>query len=92
MLPGLLLSITIATGLAYVSARRVYGLSRALSRARKVGAYELTDRLGKGGMGEVWRARHQMLARPAAIKLIRSDRTTGTSASGRRVLPRAIPA
>jgi tRNA A-37 threonylcarbamoyl transferase component Bud32 len=81
LLPDLLLSITIATGLAYLSARRVYGLSRALSRARKVGAYELTERLGKGGMGEVWRARHQMLARPAAIKLIRSDRTTGTSAS-----------
>ncbi|MGB5302347.1 MAG: serine/threonine-protein kinase, partial [Gemmatimonadota bacterium] len=81
MLPGLTLSVAIATGLAYLSARRVYGLSRALSRARKVGAYELTDRLGKGGMGEVWRARHQMLARPAAIKLIRSDRTTGTTAS-----------
>jgi len=81
ILPGLVLFTVIATGLAYVSARRVYGLSRALSRARKVGAYELTERLGKGGMGEVWRARHQMLARPAAIKLIRSDRTTGTSAS-----------
>jgi len=81
MLPGLMLSVVIATGLAYLSARRVYGLSRALSRARKVGAYELTERLGKGGMGEVWKARHQMLARPAAIKLIRSDRTTGTSAS-----------
>ncbi|MCL7959053.1 MAG: serine/threonine protein kinase [marine benthic group bacterium] len=81
LFPGLLLSIVIATGLAYLSARRVYGLSRALSRARKVGAYELTKMLGKGGMGEVWRARHQMLARPAAIKLIRSDRTTGTSAS-----------
>ena len=81
MLPSLLLSAAIATGLAYISARRVFGLSRALSRARKVGAYELTDTLGKGGMGEVWRARHRMLARPAAIKLIRSDRTTGTSAS-----------
>ncbi len=81
ILPGLVISVIIATGLAYVSARRVYGLSRALTRARKVGAYELTDRLGKGGMGEVWRARHRMLARPAAIKLIRSDRTEGTSAS-----------
>ncbi len=81
LLPDIVLSAVIATGLAYVSARRVYGLSRALSRARKVGAYELTELLGKGGMGEVWRARHQMLARPAAIKLIRSDRTTGTSAS-----------
>ena len=81
LLPDIVLWAVIATGLAYVSARRVYGLSRALSRARKVGAYELTELLGKGGMGEVWRARHQMLARPAAIKLIRSDRTTGTSAS-----------
>jgi len=81
LLPDIVLWAVIATGLAYVSARRVYGLSRALSHARKVGAYELTEQLGKGGMGEVWRARHQMLARPAAIKLIRSDRTTGTSAS-----------
>lgn len=81
MLPGLALAAVIASGLAYVSARRVYGLSSALSRARRVGAYELTERLGKGGMGEVWRARHRMLARPAAIKLIREDRTTGTTAT-----------
>jgi serine/threonine-protein kinase len=81
MLPALVLAAVITVLLAFLSARRVYGLSRALSRARKVGAYELTDRLGKGGMGEVWRARHRMLARPAAIKLIRSDRTEGTSAS-----------
>jgi serine/threonine-protein kinase len=81
MLPGLVLAAVVASGLAYVSARRVYGLSSALSRARRVGAYELTERLGKGGMGEVWRARHRMLARPAAIKLIRDDRTTGSTAT-----------
>ncbi len=81
LLPVMILSALIAAGLAYVSARRVYGLSRALTRAREVGAYELTEPLGKGGMGEVWRAKHRMLARPAAIKLIRSDRTADTSAS-----------
>src|SRR5258705_11875292 len=37
------------------------------------GSYELIERIGEGGMGEVWRARHRLLARPAAIKLIRSD-------------------
>jgi eukaryotic-like serine/threonine-protein kinase len=79
VVPALVLSAAIATGLAYVSARRTFGLSHALSRARQVGSYQLTERLGKGGMGEVWRARHQMLARPAAIKLIRSDRASGTS-------------
>jgi DNA-binding NtrC family response regulator len=37
----------------------------------KIGSYRLIDRLGSGGMGEVWLARHQLLARPAAVKLVR---------------------
>jgi serine/threonine-protein kinase len=45
-------------------------LHRNLERARQLGSYRLEGLLGKGGMGEVWRARHQMLIRPAAIKLI----------------------
>jgi hypothetical protein len=46
----------------------------AVQKAREMGSYELVERLDQGGMGEVWRARHRMLARPAAIKLIRPDR------------------
>lgn len=57
--------------LAYFGARVVYGLGAAITRAREMGSYRLEKRLGQGGMGEVWRARHRMLARPAAIKLIR---------------------
>jgi eukaryotic-like serine/threonine-protein kinase len=63
----------VAVGLAFVSAQRAYGLSRDLSAARRAGAYRLTEPLGLGGMGEVWKAEHQLMARPAAIKLIRSD-------------------
>lgn len=73
----LMIPIGIAIALAYVSARRAYGLSLDLSEARRLGNYQLTERLGEGGMGEVWKARHHMLARPAAIKLIRADAAGG---------------
>jgi eukaryotic-like serine/threonine-protein kinase len=58
---------------AYAVSRMVYGLRLRLKRAREIGSYELIDKIGEGGMGEVWRARHRLLARPAAIKLIRRE-------------------
>ncbi len=58
---------------AAIPAKVMTRLSAALTDARQLGAYQLVERLGEGGMGEVWRARHQLLARPAAIKLIRPD-------------------
>ncbi|MBI1946277.1 MAG: serine/threonine protein kinase, partial [Deltaproteobacteria bacterium] len=38
-----------------------------------VGGYRLTDRLGKGGMGVVYRAEHQRLGKKVAIKMLRPD-------------------
>jgi serine/threonine-protein kinase len=61
----------LVVGMAYVGARVVYHLGTEVKRARELGSYSLEEKLGQGGMGEVWRARHRMLARPAAIKLIR---------------------
>jgi len=58
---------------AYIVARIVHQFSMRLKRARAIGSYELVERIGEGGMGEVWRAKHRLLARPAAIKLIRRD-------------------
>ncbi len=48
----------------------VFSMGREIQRARQMGAYKLVEPLGRGGMGEVWRAEHQRLARPSAVKLI----------------------
>jgi serine/threonine protein kinase len=45
----------------------------AVARARELGSYRLVGRLGIGGMGEVWRAEHRLLAREAAVKLVRAE-------------------
>ena len=72
--PGIWMSLFVPDLLciiwAVVLSRFIYGMGRALGKARRMGYYELIEPLGRGGMGEVWRAKHRLLARPAAIKLI----------------------
>ena len=53
---------------------------------RTFGSYRLEQRLGGGGMGEVWRASHANLHRPAAIKLIRPEMLGARDEAGRALL------
>jgi serine/threonine-protein kinase len=71
MLARTFFSTVLACVLVPVAGRIVYGLAVEVKRAREMGSYRLAEKLGQGGMGEVWRAEHRMLARAAAIKLIR---------------------
>ena len=56
-----------------VIARVVHRLETAVAAARRLGQYELGDKLGEGGMGIVYRARHALMKRPVAIKLLPPD-------------------
>lgn len=59
--------------IAYFASKTVHGLGVQVAEARRMGSYKLVRLLGQGGMGEVWEAEHHMLARPAAVKLIRPE-------------------
>jgi serine/threonine protein kinase len=63
----------ILVGAAAVIAAVVTKLGQQVTKAREMGSYQLGELLGRGGMGEVYKATHRMLARPAAIKLIRTE-------------------
>jgi hypothetical protein len=49
------------------------GLRSELHEAKKFGQYQIREKIGAGGMGEVYMAEHQMLKRPCALKLIRPE-------------------
>jgi serine/threonine-protein kinase len=57
----------------YVLNQRTLSTIVQQERLEDIGTYALTERIGRGGMGEVWRARHKTLARDAAVKLIRPE-------------------
>ncbi|MBA2113027.1 serine/threonine protein kinase [Bremerella alba] len=72
---ALLLLIAGFAGLAYYAATSLVQMRRTIGEHTVVGAYELLRKIGEGGMGQVYLARHQMLKRPTAVKLMRPEQT-----------------
>jgi eukaryotic-like serine/threonine-protein kinase len=73
---------------ASLPARVVHRLGTRLREAQELGSYQLVRLLGKGGMGEVWEARHRLLARSAAVKLMRPEVLGATSSAEASVMLR----
>ena len=63
-------------------------MGRQIKLARELGSYELVERLGGGGMGAVYRARHRFLARDAAVKLVRPEALGETESAAQAQLRR----
>jgi len=56
--------------------RQGNAMRRAVLASKQLGQYTLEDRIGSGGMGTVYRARHALLRRPTAVKLLDIDKVS----------------
>jgi len=65
----------VAVGIAVYGSHKIAVLREEAMAARKLGQYELRERIGHGGMGDVYLAEHVLLKRPCAVKVIRPERT-----------------
>ncbi|MBW1879850.1 MAG: serine/threonine protein kinase [Deltaproteobacteria bacterium] len=70
---NLAISLILAFGVALYLPLVIDHARAQLKEAIQAGSYELQRVLDRGGMGEVWLARHRMLVRPAAVKLVRQE-------------------
>lgn len=72
-----------AVAIALFGSYKISALEQEAAAARQVGVYTLREKLGGGGMGEVYRAEHALLRRPCAVKLIRPERAGDRAALAR---------
>jgi serine/threonine-protein kinase len=82
-IPDMAVLMLVGFAVAVFGSYRLQTLEEQAFEAKQLGQYRLKQRLGAGGMGEVYLGEHVLLRRPCAVKLIRPEQTEDCTALNR---------
>jgi len=83
MIGGGAVQIAILTAVSTLASHTLYGLRRRVHGAARLGNYVIDREIGRGGMGAVYLARHTLICRPTAVKVLEAAAAQGTLAVSR---------
>ena len=75
--------ILFIAGVSVLVSRNLHQLQRSAHKAKRLGNYVIEKELGQGGMGQVFVARHALICRPTAVKVMSSSPNDGGSSVAR---------
>ena len=70
---GHLVLLIVCAGLIIGGSFLIQRLRKHIEVAKKLGQYTLEEKIGEGGMGNVYRASHAVLKRPTAVKFLKPE-------------------
>lgn len=73
------LSLAFALSVLAAAAFRIAALQKKLGVIQQLGQYSLIKKIGQGGMGQVYLAKHAMLRRPTAVKILKEDKPSASA-------------
>ncbi|MBD1391172.1 serine/threonine protein kinase [Neiella sp. HB171785] len=73
---GLLALVCLAIAGLSVLRYRMSHMAQQIDDLSKLGNYRLQHKIGEGGMGSVYQAKHALLQRPTAVKLLRREQSS----------------
>lgn len=78
-----LMFVSASAAVAVSAGHLIWTLKCKLYGSRAIGSYKLKNRIGAGGMGEIWLAHHNALRRDVAVKILRPENATDKRAIAR---------
>ena len=70
---GLFILLVVSVGMIVAGSYLIERLRKRIEHVTSLGQYTINEKIGEGGMGEVYKVTHAILKRPTAVKILKPE-------------------